>query len=160
MGYRSKILELAKYWADPGEWKPDAENLVFFFQNAGTEAAPTTAEAQQALDKGGTGVKVQGVVKHWCGIFACSVIREAGLTTPRWTLLGGKIKNIELVLGNKGLQPGDIAMITSGNHHFIVTSLSEDGTSMSTVEGNTLGQYIRARTRKTSEPYAYYRIPE
>lgn len=158
MGVRSKIIERAEFWASPGEWKPIAEDLVYFFENAGTEAAPTTKEAQAALDAGGTGVKVQGVVKHWCGIFACSCIREAGLTTPRWTLLGGKIKNLPIVMGHSGLQAGDIAMITSGNHHFIVTSI--DGDTMTTVEGNTLGQYIRERTRKVSEPYAYYRVSD
>jgi hypothetical protein len=159
MGYRSRILERAAYWADPGEWKPDAETLRYYFEKAGAEAAPTIAEAKEALKRGGTGVKVQGVIKHWCGVFACCVIREAGLTIPRWTLLGGKIKNLELVWGNAGLEPGDIAMITSGNHHFIVTAVDGSAKTLSTVEGNTLGQYIRARTRKTSEPYAYYRIP-
>jgi hypothetical protein len=160
MGYRSKIIEWADYWADPGEWKPDADSLRYFFLNAKTEAAPTIAEANEALKRGGTGVKVQGAVKHWCGVFACSVIREAGLTMPRWTLLGGKIKNLELVWGSAGMRPGDIAMITAANHHFIVTAVDYAKKSMSTVEGNTLGQYIRAKTRKTTEPYAYYRIPE
>ncbi len=159
MGTRDKIIEKAKYWSSPGEWKPSAEDLVFFFENSGAEVAPSKKEAQAALDAGGTGVKVQGVTKHWCGIFACSCIREAGLTTPQWTLLGGKIKNLELVWGNSGIQPGDIALITSGNHHFIVTSINADGT-MTTTEGNTLGQYIRDRSRKTSEPYAYYRVSD
>jgi hypothetical protein len=158
MGTRSRILERAQYWADPGEWKPDADSLRYYFQKAGAEAAPTLAEASEALKRGGTGVKVQGAIKHWCGVFACCVIREAGVTIPTWTLLGGKIKHLALVWGNAGMQPGDIAMIVAGNHHFIVTAVDYATKTMSTVEGNTLGQFIRARTRKTSEPYAYYRI--
>jgi hypothetical protein len=156
MAIRDLIVQIAQGWADPGIWKPDAETLVWYFDNAGAEASPTIAEAEAALRAGGTGVNVNGVKKHWCGIFACSVIREAGLTIPTWTLLGGKIKHLQVVMGYKGLQPGDIAMIASGNHHFIVTDI--DGDSMSTVEGNTIGQNIRARTRKITEPYGYYRV--
>ncbi|MGH9903211.1 MAG: hypothetical protein ACRD68_15495 [Pyrinomonadaceae bacterium] len=160
MGYRSDIVALAQWWADPGEWKPTDEDLVYFFQNAGAEAKPSLKEAQEALKYRVTGVKVGGQVKHWCGVFACSVLREAGLNVARWTLLGGKIKNVSLVWGNSGMRAGDVAMITEGNHHFILTDVDYSAKSMRTVEGNTSGQYIRARTRKTTEPYAYYRIPE
>src|SRR5262245_15960944 len=157
MALRKLITQIAQGWASPGEWKPDAECLVWYFENAGAEEAPSLAEAEAAIKAGGTGVNVRGAKKHWCGVFACSVIREAGLTIPTWTLLGGKIKHLQVVWGNNGMQPGDIAMITTGNHHFIVTDIQ--GTSMTTVEGNTMGQLIRTRTRKITEPYGYYRIP-
>ncbi len=160
MGYRSDIVALAQWWADPGEWKPSAQDLVDFFKLAGAEASPTIKEAQEALQYRVTGVKVNGVVKHWCGVFACHVIRDIGLTLPQWTLYGGKIKNLEIVWGNGGIRPGDIAMIQSGNHHFIVTDVDYSSKTMHTVEGNTANQFIRARTRSTIEPYAYYRIPE
>lgn len=159
MGYRSTIVELAEWWADPGEWRPSAQDLVDFFKYAGAEAWPSITEAQEALQYRGTGVKVNGAVKHWCGVFGCYIMREAGLNTAKWTLYGGKIKNIQIVWGNSGMQPGDLAMITSGNHHFIVTDVDYSTKTMHTVEGNTSGQFIRARTRKTTEPYAYYRIP-
>jgi hypothetical protein len=160
MGYRSKIVELAQYWADPGAWKPGASDLIDFFYYAGAEAWPTTNDAEYALQYRDTGVKVGGQVKHWCGIFACYVIRQAGLSAVRWTLYGGKMLNIEYRNGNKNMAPGDVAIIVSGNHHFIVTDIDYSSNSMSTVEGNTSGQYIRARTRKTSEPYGYYHISE
>lgn len=155
MAIRDLITGIAEGWASPGEWKPDADTLIWYFNNAGAEQAPTMDEAQAALDAGGTGVNVSGVKKHWCGIFACSVIVEAGLTLANWTLLGGRIKNIPYVSGHNGMQPGDIALISSGNHHFIITDI--DGDTMTTVEGNTIGQLIRTRTRKVTEPYGYYR---
>lgn len=159
MGYRSEIVELAHWWADPGEWKPSAQDLGDFFKYAGAEAWPSIKEAQDALLYRDTRVKVNGAVKHWCGVFGCYVMRQAGLTIADWTLYGGKIKNIQIVWGSNGMQPGDLAMIEKGNHHFIVTDVDYSTKTMSTVEGNTSGQYIRARTRKTTEPYAYYRIP-
>ncbi len=160
MSFRDNIVALALWWADPGEWKPTEDDLVDFFQGAGAEAWPSIAEAQEALKYRVTGVKVNGDVKHWCGVFACYIVRNAGLSTARWTLYGGKIKNLALIWGNDGMQPGDVAMIQSGNHHFIVTDIDYSTNTMHTVEGNTSGQFIRARTRLTTEPYAYYRIPE
>jgi hypothetical protein len=160
MGYRRRIVELAQLWAYPGEWKPTDQDLVDFFKGAGTEAWPSIQAAQEALQHRDTGVIANGKVKHWCGVFACYVIRAAGLNIPRWTLNGGEIKTIALVWGSEGMQPGDVAMIQNGNHHFIVTDVDYSTKTMHTVEGNTSGQYIRARTRKTMEPYAYYRIPE
>lgn len=158
--YRDAIVELAQYWADPGAWKPAPDDLINFFYYAGAEAWPSEKEAADALKYRDTGVKVQGQVRHWCGIFACYVIREAGLSTVRWTLYGGKMLNIEYRNGNKNMQPGDVAMIVSGNHHFIVTDIDYSSGTMHTVEGNTSGQLIRNRTRKTSEPYGYYHIAE
>lgn len=161
MSYRAKIVELAEWWAEPGVWKPSADDLVGFFYYAGAEAWPTKKEAQDALAAGGTGVKVQGQVKHWCGVFACYLIRDAGSTLIRWTLFGGKMKNIKFVYGTSGIQPGDIAVITKAQHHFIVTGINSSTKTLRTVEGNTTGQLIRVRTdRKISEPYGYYQIPE
>jgi hypothetical protein len=158
VGIRSDIVDLAYWWADPGEWKPSEEDLIDFFKYSGAEASPSYSEASNALKYRDTGVKVNGAVKHWCGIFACYVVRQAGITVARWTLNGGKIYNLSLNWGNAGMQPGDIAMIVAGNHHFIVTDVDYGSKTMKTVEGNTSGQYIRSRSRKTTEPYAYYSI--
>lgn len=161
MGYRSEIIKLGQQWASPGEWKPTEEDLVNFFKGAGAEAWPSIQEAREALKYRVTGVKVNGQVKHWCGVFACYILRQAGLNTVRWTLYGGKMKNIQLVWGSSGMQRGDVAIIKSADHHFIVTDVNYSTKKMDTVEGNTSGQYIRAiTTRQPTEPYAYYRIPE
>jgi hypothetical protein len=104
---------------------------------------------------------VNGQIKHWCGIFACYVIRTQGiLKNVHWTLYGGQILGIRRVWGNKGMKPGDVAIIKKGQHHFIVTDIDYSKNTLCTVEGNTDGQYIRAlTTRMISEPYAYYQIP-
>lgn len=115
MDYRSEIIKWGKYWASPSEWKPTEEDLVNFFKDAGAEAWPSIQEAREALKNRVTGVKVKGQVKQWCGVFACYILRLAGLTTVRWTLYGGKMKNIPLVWGSSGMQPGDVAMIQSAN---------------------------------------------
>src|SRR5262245_23156214 len=108
MGYRSTIVENALWWADPGEWKPSAQDLVDFFKCAGAESWPSIKGAQEALQYRKVGVKVGGAVKHWCGVFGCYIMRESGLSIARWTLLGGKVKNIPIVWGNSDMRPGDL----------------------------------------------------
>jgi len=160
MSVRDDIISSAQNWADPGIYKPTADELIGFFSDAKTEQVPTDDEAQKSLDTLGTGCYIggQGQVRHWCGIFACAVARNAGLNSIRWTLLGGNILGVQVqkVWGNAGIQAGDIAIISSYSHHFIVTDVSSD--PYSTVEGNTPGQSIRTRTRAASEIVAYYRI--
>ena len=160
MSFRDDIVYLAEYWADPGIYKPVASELVSFFTDANTEQVPSEKEAQKSLDTLGSGCYVGGKVKHWCGIFACSIARNSGMNSLRWTLLGGNILGTEVrkVWGNSGLQPGDIAIISAHNHHFIVTDV--DSGQIWTVEGNTEGQAIRTRTRSVSEVVAYYQIQD
>jgi hypothetical protein len=153
---RSTIVAEAEWWAAPGEWKPDAESLVWFFEQAQTEQKPTLADAQKALNAGGTGVKVGGQTKHWCGIFACAVLSSVGVDC-RWTLLGGLIKGkgvtgalahtYPLRATSNQLQPGDIAVIKRYQHHFIVTDVDYGANQVYCVEGNTSGQIIRRAVR-------------
>lgn len=166
MGLREKIVERAKFWASPGEWRPTASHLVDFFKEAGAERWPTLKEAEQSLKQRSTGVYLGNEVKHWCGIFACFVIREMGLTTPRWTLYGGKIKNLALIWGHKDMQPGDIAIIPRASHHFIVTSIDYGKMKLDSVDGNQMGQLIKAyrnrdilpKNNQAEHVIAYYRV--
>lgn len=167
MGYhRDTIVSLAEWWAEPGIYKPDAEELVKFFSvlKKGQEP-PTIADAQAALDAGGTGVKADGDRKQWCGIFACYVLRQAGLSDATWDLVWDAKEDSltcsgvhKFRKGHDGMMPGDVALIRSHNHHFIVTEIDYSKETMRTVEGNKLGQYIQVCIRRPNEVYGYYRI--
>jgi hypothetical protein len=169
MSVRDDIVALANEWVDPGfNYKPTPDELISFFTDAKTEQAPSAGEANKSLATLDVGCYVGGQVKHWCGIFACSVARNAGLDRIRWTLRNGEIlgpdDQIKKVWGNSGIQPGDIAVIPHASHHFIVTgtwSADEDPNSSPqflTVEGNTSGQRIKSSKRNPSEITAYYKI--
>jgi hypothetical protein len=121
MAVRDRILDLASFWASPGEYKPTEDDLISFFNDSGAEASPTPSEARQALQCLSTGVRIQGEIKHWCGIFACCVLRQAGVD-GRWTLFGGRMvgTGVTLVPGCKNIVPGDVAIIRRASHHFIV----------------------------------------
>lgn len=164
MGYRTKILERAVYWAAPGDWKPDAESLIYFFTKAGCEQVPTLNEATKSLTTLSNGCYLGGTkssnIRHWCGIFACACYVEAGLGC-RWTLLGGTIKNktgvgITKVWGRTGIRPGDIAIISKASHHFIITDVR--GTTVDSIDGNSTGNMIRTiKNKPVSDIIAYYR---
>ncbi|HEX3695774.1 MAG TPA: hypothetical protein VH374_10325 [Polyangia bacterium] len=168
MSRRDDIINRALYWSDPGSYRVAPDDLIYFFQTAGTEVAPTGAEAKEAMGYGG-GVKVQGHAKQWCGIFATCVLRECGLDAS-WTLMGGKMRpssDVKLVWGNQGMQPGDVALIASASHHFIVVDVDYNKNTIHSVDGNQAWQTIKELTsRKVRypresqqlQPYGYYRI--
>jgi hypothetical protein len=176
MASRYDIVRLADWWAWPGEYKPSAEELRSFFVDAGAEDAPPLANAEKALAAGGTGVKLSnGEKRHWCGIFATAVLRDAGVDC-HWTLFGGKVKG-KGVSGalphsyparptSQELRPGDIAIIRRSQHHFIVTDVDYANNQVYCVEGNTSGQIIRRAVRAISYSgtqsqesiYAFYRF--
>lgn len=168
---RIAIVNRALWWADPGEYKPYPSHLIYFFKNAGCEQIPTEAEAQKAMGLG-NGVPMGNKVKHWCGIFACSVLKDCGVDV-RWTLNGGKMlgPGVTYRNGYKGMQPGDVAIVqkvsASGGdvqHHFLIISVN--GNVAETVDGNTYpNNMIRhLNTRKlntgnsTTSIYGHYSI--
>jgi hypothetical protein len=152
MSIRDKILEVAEYWVRPGDYRPTADELMFFFTNSGAEAAPSMAEAQDALKNLSNGVRVQGQIKQWCGVFACSVLKEAGVDV-RWTLNGGKMvgDGVTLLPGSNNIVPGDAAIINHASHHFIVSDIDYDTNTLESVDGNTTNQYIRSGRKKIQE---------
>ena len=168
MAIRDKIIELADYWSSPGKYRPTEDELITFFTGSGAEAAPTQAEAREALTSLSYGVRVQGQIKHWCGIFACYVLREAGVDV-RWTLHGGKMvgAGITKLPGFKNIVLGDVAIIYAASHHFIVFDIDYDSNTLQSVDGNTANQYIRVTEKKiqytgqdasTKSVVAFYRI--
>ena len=116
MTIRSDIVYVARWWASPGEYKPWPEELVFFFEEAGTEIVPTLAEAKKTLATLGSGAFVGGGIRHWCGIFACHVLHYAGVDVS-WTPHGGRMKGksgyqIQYVPGDRNIRPGDVAVVS------------------------------------------------
>lgn len=162
MSLRTSILERAVYWAAPGTWKPDPASLVYFFKKAGCEQAPSVSEASRSLSSLANGCYVGAVkeanIRHWCGIWACSTLVEAGVSA-KWTLFGGTIKGsgVTKVWGYQGIQPGDIAMVTKGRHHFIITKVN--GSTVDSIDGNSTNNSIVTHYGKAiSTIVAYYRI--
>ena len=171
MAIRDEIVRLAYWWAAPSEYKPLPDELMSFFEIAGTEQVPTEQEARKSLTTLSTGAIVGGQIRHWCGIFACHILCRAGVDV-RWTLLGGKIvgvkaNQVRYVPGSQGMQPGDVAMIPKANHHFIITAADYGSNSIDTVDGNTSGQMIRSLSKSikysgseasAKSVYGYYRV--
>jgi hypothetical protein len=169
---RIQIVNRALWWADPGEYRPYPSHLILFCKTAGCEQLPTEAEAQKGLTLD-NGVYIGGKLKHWCGIFACSVLKESGVDV-RWTLNGGRMmgSGVTYQAGNKNMQPGDVAIVqktSAGNksdqhHHFIIISVN--GNVAETVDGNTAPRNMirHLKTRKlntgtlSTSIYGYYRI--
>lgn len=164
MSRRSDVLHFAQDWLQWVDFRAMSSELIYFFQASGAEQVPTQAEAEKSL-KESTGVWIGSSKKHWCGIFCCAILRDAGVNA-RWTLKGGKIvgDGVKLTWGRPGIQPGDVAMINKSNHHFLILGVDEKAKRYTTLEGNTAGQMVRKRTRPffptdSSEAiYGYYKI--
>ena len=78
MSFRDDIINSALNWADPGQYKPTASELMSLFTDCSTQQAPSQDEAQKSLDKLGTGCYVGGQVKRWCGIFCLFRSNQCG----------------------------------------------------------------------------------
>lgn len=153
---RRAVVDAALKVSAMGPRKPTAHDLSAFFRVARTEAVPTLQEAQRSLDTLSSGCYLQGnQVRHWCGIYACALVRNTGLNA-RWTLHGGKIIGPQLIMGNKDMLPGDIAIIAEYSHHFLLTGFVSGG-RVKTLEGNTSGQLVRPSERAASQIVGFYR---
>jgi hypothetical protein len=152
---------MAYSWLDIGAYKPSATELVSFFEDAQCKTVPTVAEAERSLKNLVTGCYMGKVVRHWCGIFACSILANCNLDV-RWDLNQGKpvggagSKGFKVHWGNKELQPGDIGVIQQYQHHFVITEVDEEKKLVRSVDGNQKGNCIMHRQRSISELYAHY----
>ena len=137
--------------------QPSAEELRGFFVTSGVKPPLTLAEAEKSLRNLPSGCYIQGkAIRHWCGIFACALAVSAGLRSFKWTLLGGKMLGAPLIMGNKDMLPGDIAIIAAHSHHFMLTGFPTAG-RVHTLEGNTTGQLIRHSERDVASIVGFYR---
>ena len=96
---------------------------------------------------------------QWCGIFATWVWITAGVPGIRWALPGVTGPDVKRVAGSAGIGKGDIAVLTGGLvHHFIVADIS--GTTVTSINGNSLYQGITEKTNKLSEIGYYYTVKD
>jgi hypothetical protein len=114
--------------------------------------------------------------RDWCGIFAVSVQRRAGVDiswnlksgapagngfTPLYLWSRADIKAIptsQRSAESVYLEPGDIAVIPEANHHFLVVDIDADRKTLRTIEGNTDYQQIAAGVRKVSSLTTIYKL--
>ena len=92
---------------------------------------------------------------HWCGIFATWVWIEAGIPAVYWGMPGVKGPNVVKVAGSAGISKGDIGVLQGGLvHHFIVADIN--GSSITTINGNSMYQGITTKTNQMTEVSYYY----
>jgi hypothetical protein len=161
---RQDVVDSAYLWASPGVYKPTPEEMIQFFADANCEQKPSLAEATRSVNRLGSGCYVGGFVKQWCGIFGVSVLANCGVGI-RWSLMSGGAKHTDGSFGfrihydNRGVQPGDIALIHKFQHHFIITDIDQSTGALTTVDGNQMGNTIQDVTsRNIKDVYAYYGI--
>lgn len=98
------------------------------------------------------GKRVSGL--HWCGIFSCFILKQAGLTA-QWHL-GQGIKPVPKIWGYKGVQPGDIGIIAHQAHHFVITEVGAD--KVTSVNGNSDWQSILVKSWPLRDIVAYHKV--
>jgi hypothetical protein len=94
---------------------------------------------------------------QWCGIFATWAWITAGVPGIKWALPGIVGPNVKKVAGSAGIAKGDIGVLTGDLvHHFVVADIN--GTSVTSINGNSLYQGITVKTNKLSEISYYYTV--
>ena len=145
-------LAIANWWAEPDPYTPTVDDTLHIFEGADRKPVSTRQEIESCF-KQENGMKIGGQTKHWCGIFAVSALKSAGLDI-RWTLVKdemvGPVGQVEFESGKNGIQPDDIAIIHTGEHHFIITDVQIEGNVIRSVDGNTSRQKIRWTRKKFS----------
>ncbi|MGH7471377.1 MAG: hypothetical protein ACRENP_25790 [Longimicrobiales bacterium] len=150
MPIRTDVVDWAIWESDHGSWKPSAEEIQNIFTTAGLQA-PSLTDAENSLRTRSSGIKMGGYVIHWCGIFACYVLKRWGGLDVKWRL-GEGIKGSGVVRrsGDQNIRAGDVAWIrgaanSSGQyawHHFIVTKVNYGTNKLESVDGNSTNNSI------------------
>jgi hypothetical protein len=84
MGCRDEIVRMAKYWAEPGTYRPTAGDFAWICQKAGLNVQPSEADVAYPSQCVTTGnIRIAGESKSWCGILA--VVMWPG---PEWASSG------------------------------------------------------------------------
>jgi hypothetical protein len=170
MGYREEIIRVAKFWAEPGSYRPSADEFAWICQRAGLNVQPTQADLEYTSLHMPTGnMRIHGESKSWCGIFAVALWAHCGIgckwtlnyTTSKGNVLTAPGIGWRKVWGNSGVAPGDIAAVAKKSHHFIVTDVS--ATAVNSVDGNQDKNDVREYANwkhKLSEIVAHYTISD
>lgn len=118
--------------------------MALIFQTAGhPEAAKclTISEAAEAMYLRAHTAKERNQIDivSWCGIFALTIYKWAGLKMSSWPLRIEGLTNMppELRVTGGELQKGDIGIIEpfgGRNHHFVITNIA--GSQISSIDGN------------------------
>lgn len=154
---RQKICDVAIGWLHGGlYYKPtygDMENIFDWGM------APTPYAAADAHTK-----------SHWCGIFACCCLRQAGVGSAHWGIVpsgwgvvGDPSQISKAIWGNDGAWKGDVGYINAQNHHFLIIDYWEgqylciDGNSLAK-DNPSLGAVIQWVWRPASDISSYYQI--
>jgi hypothetical protein len=163
------IRARARWWADPDPYKVEGQDLQDIFRDAGCKLIPSDHDAEYSAKHLGSNCKLgSGNPVAWCGVFATSVLRFAGLDVywdfAKYGSKGGGMVTKALGVGYLSakthlddLSPGDVAVIPDNTHHFIVMDTFSDDTLLC-IEGNTAGQMIRSTIRPLIEPNPKKRI--
>jgi hypothetical protein len=168
MGLRDEIIKQAKSWAEPGTYKPTAQNFAEICRQARLNVQPSQADLDYTIKSMPSGnLRIAGESKSWCGIFAVGVWANVGvgvMWTLNWTKSHGNVLNAtgvswRKVWGNQGIRPGDIASIAAKQHHFIITDVNDR--AVNSVDGNQAGNTIVEYTNwkhTISSIVAYYTL--
>lgn len=176
-GLRSRIVEIATAEATPAPGK--VSDLVTMVE-PGTQKIVRAGwrQLQRYFDEGvdgwtpnhwkdpqtlagvqipGKRVPQQGTTGvSWCGIFATWVLQQAGLPV-KWRV-GVGVTTLEK-RSDKLIQVGDVAVMQGDKvHHCIPVAIN--GTTMTTVNGNSDNQSILIKQHSLSNLWYYYRAPE
>jgi len=107
---------------------------------------PSRADLDRYFINCGGGYSGYDPTVSWCGIFACYIMRKAGLRV-KWKrykgiedLSGGT--DMKAIWGREGIALGDVAVRGSGQHHFILLETpAKDQRVVYAADGNAMGKY-------------------
>jgi Domain of unknown function (DUF4157) len=95
---------------------------------------------------------------HWCGIFALWALRNSGVDVGTWKQ-GGGISSVKGMKPTQEPKVGDVGFISEPwQHHFIVSEVSSDGKTISSVDGNSGkdSEVTSGTTRSRSRVNGFY----
>lgn len=155
-----------------------ADLLRKIFDEACERPPKWTPTTLQALASPGQWLHVNGSggttdskkAVHWCGIFATFVLRRVGIPV-KWRYgvgiipTGPQSKYVHKArswIASEGFdrdafETGDVCVIPSSNHHFIVVDATKSAT-LRCIAGNGSYQQIEWQNHKRSDVVCHYRI--
>lgn len=95
----------------------------------------------------------------WCQIFWLWCLRECGLTDLTWSGVARRGWVAGWLPTTRDPQPGDMAYDDQPfQHGAVVVSVTDDGRSVTTIDGNSTGGVVVRRVRPRAEWTAFYSL--